>query len=368
MYDKSLPGYKEVGQGNIYWSRIAKDFLQSTWDKLSPQAKEAKIAVLRRRWKSVRDSYRKELEKQFQESKSGSGSSQRVKYKFTSILEFLRPHHDYPTTEDSLPPDPPEEDAEVLAQTNSDLDTQDVCSQDQETATQDESASTPPQDTQNRSPSTRTRTNVTHRGFRASTQGRRMGRGISRAEYDEKLISSIEKAVDHMDKREEEVAKLKDPCTQYLLSLVPFLQKVPEDKQWAARLAISNALDTYLQTDRLPSEGSHHFISQPRMSGPQHHYPQYQQQRYHTHPMYDPPTYPAMHRPNIRHARHAHFPMPPPVRNEPPHSYHTSSLSHENPVYTDLNFQNTSQSSSDSTPPSFNADNTMTEFLFQQDC
>ncbi|XP_068135525.1 uncharacterized protein [Hyperolius riggenbachi] len=367
LYDKTLPGHKDHQRLHDIWRNIAHEFLGEKWEKLSPKTQEAKVGLLRKRWKSVRDSYKKELEKQYQESKSGCGSSQRTRYKFCGILEFMRKHHESAETEDSLPPDPDPEEAEIDAghNTSSDLEVDDLTPQDGDTATLDESDSTTADQTQPSTLTTRPRT--THRssrGVRASTQGRRIARGMSRAEYDHKLITSIEKAVDHMEKREEEIKQLKEPCTQYLLSLVPLLQKVPPDKQWAARHAISETLGTFLQTQSQAEENSSNYVTQQHMPHATPQYHSYPQPSYQSHRMYDPPSYPPMHMATRPYGQQPHYPMTGPMRFEQANRYQRS----DTPVYTDLSAQTQPQTTSESATQAFIHDTgSMSDYLAQHE-
>ncbi|XP_068096262.1 uncharacterized protein [Hyperolius riggenbachi] len=369
LYDKSLPGYKDHQRAHEIWSNIAKDFLGEKWNTLSQKGKDSKIALLRTRWKSVRDSYKKEIEKQYHESKSGSGSSQRTKYKYCGILEFLRKHHEPAETEDSLPPDPEEDDVEVPPTTTSDVEVEEDTTQDVDTATVEDSDSTTPDHTPHSPASSRTRTTVrSSRGVRVATQGRRIGRGMSRAEYDQKLISSIEKAVDHMEKREDEMKQLKEPCTQYLLSLVPLLQKVPPDKQWAARHAISETLGRFLLPESRADDNVHNYLQQPHLPASSQQYNAHPQLSYHMQRIYDPPHYPPMHMHNMPYGQQPHYSMPPPQRPDQGMRFQTSSMHSDSTVYTDLTSHSQPHTNAESGTHAYNqGPGSMCDLLSQHD-
>ncbi|XP_068114756.1 uncharacterized protein [Hyperolius riggenbachi] len=93
FYDKRNPGYKDTARNNLVWADIAAEFAENIWDELSEKDKAEKIEQLKKRWKSVRDNYRRELDKQISEERSGARATNRRKYKFTAFLEFLRTYH-----------------------------------------------------------------------------------------------------------------------------------------------------------------------------------------------------------------------------------------------------------------------------------
>ncbi|XP_068130255.1 uncharacterized protein [Hyperolius riggenbachi] len=101
LYDKHHPKYKDTAANAVLWEEITSSFYDD-WE--NEEKKAEKILDVRERWRSLRDNYKRDLDKVKEMKRSGAGSSTTGKYCHFEILDFLRPCFEGRETEDSSGP------------------------------------------------------------------------------------------------------------------------------------------------------------------------------------------------------------------------------------------------------------------------
>ncbi|XP_068113832.1 uncharacterized protein [Hyperolius riggenbachi] len=101
IYDKSLPGYKDKALIRRTWHNIAEEFTPD-WEDLSATKRKLEVKFYMNKWRSVRDTYKKELTKLRKLEKSGSAATAPPTYKNFELLFFLRTIYEPRRTEDSF--------------------------------------------------------------------------------------------------------------------------------------------------------------------------------------------------------------------------------------------------------------------------
>ncbi|XP_068102643.1 uncharacterized protein [Hyperolius riggenbachi] len=101
IYDKRLPGYKDKALIKRTWHSIAEEFTPD-WEDLSSSKKKLEVKFYMNKWRSVRDTYKKELTKLRKLEKSGSAAPAPPTYKNFELLSFLRTIYEPRRTEDSF--------------------------------------------------------------------------------------------------------------------------------------------------------------------------------------------------------------------------------------------------------------------------
>ncbi|XP_068102452.1 uncharacterized protein [Hyperolius riggenbachi] len=101
LYDKKNDLYSDLQHARRVWEEITKQFVPE-YDKF-PSRKQAKeLEKMKTKWRSIRDSFVKELKVEKDEQRSGSGASKRTPYCHTRLLSFLRPLVQARGTEDNF--------------------------------------------------------------------------------------------------------------------------------------------------------------------------------------------------------------------------------------------------------------------------
>lgn len=160
--------------------------------------------LLHRRWKSLRDCYRREVSKQ-QKTKSGSGATGRKPYIYFEQLRFLQPVTNI--TESSMEQEQEDDDEETVEQHRSDTASQQT---------------------------------LTQRSKRRKQK-----------DDDDKLIDVLKMRVAQGGPS---TLPTSDPDTLFMLSLVPEIQKVPEDRKLFLK---SQLIDAILKAQSQPLQFTH---------------------------------------------------------------------------------------------------------------
>ncbi|XP_068115877.1 uncharacterized protein [Hyperolius riggenbachi] len=102
LYDKGHKDYKDIHMARRLWEEIASSFF-SNWNEMTPKQQNLKIEEVKMKWRSLKDTFKKELEKQKKMERSGAGAHFKPKYRHYDLLTFLIPCFEARSTEDSLP-------------------------------------------------------------------------------------------------------------------------------------------------------------------------------------------------------------------------------------------------------------------------
>ncbi|XP_040197231.1 uncharacterized protein LOC120933394 [Rana temporaria] len=113
LWDKRNDWYANRQKKVAGWEDVASHHIKN-WKTLSPARKAEKMKLVKKRWKALRDNFKRELLKQ-QQTKSGSGSKKGRIYCHYLELEFLKPVMEERQTENNFTSDSEDE---VISQTH----------------------------------------------------------------------------------------------------------------------------------------------------------------------------------------------------------------------------------------------------------
>ncbi|CAI6373725.1 unnamed protein product [Macrosiphum euphorbiae] len=88
--------YHDKNAKHVSWTKVARASI-ADFDELEDIIKSKKIAELQKKWKSLRDSYRRKCI-----TKSGQAATRSKPYIYANVLEFLRPTMQNRTTESNI--------------------------------------------------------------------------------------------------------------------------------------------------------------------------------------------------------------------------------------------------------------------------
>ncbi|XP_068096694.1 uncharacterized protein [Hyperolius riggenbachi] len=263
LYDKSHKRYKHVKRTTRIWTKIASELLNEDLERASEDIRSKWVEKVKTRWRSVRDNFNKELNLELKESRSGFRSLHRKPYKFTHKLGFLRPVFLLRQTEDIFPC----EENEPEARSSSTSHTQehlelgvDSQASDCESRTSSIGAmpgpNTPaiPTTVRIASPSTSSTRRCSDGQSTSGPRTRFAGRPKSRSKRtdDEDIFTSLQSVVDKMESKQ---LQDKTPGHKMVASLIPLINKVPEDKHIELHHALLNTIQQFLPSTQ-PSQPS----------------------------------------------------------------------------------------------------------------
>ncbi|XP_068126165.1 uncharacterized protein [Hyperolius riggenbachi] len=101
LYDKSHEKHSDLPHCKLLWERITKQFVDE-YDRLAARKQSKEVEKIKTKWRSIRDSFIKELKAEKADQRSGSGASRRTPYCHTPLLRFLRPLVQDRGTEDNF--------------------------------------------------------------------------------------------------------------------------------------------------------------------------------------------------------------------------------------------------------------------------
>ncbi|XP_068115168.1 uncharacterized protein [Hyperolius riggenbachi] len=99
IFDKGDKKHSDHNYCRKIWTRITSSFF-SHWNELPSKIQNQKIEEMKRKWRSVKDTFKKELQKKKNLERSGSVRNYRPRYRHFEILSFLTPYFEGRSTED----------------------------------------------------------------------------------------------------------------------------------------------------------------------------------------------------------------------------------------------------------------------------
>ncbi|XP_068134333.1 protein AMN1 homolog isoform X1 [Hyperolius riggenbachi] len=245
LYEKGSEDYKDNQLQHKAWEEIGTDLFDGTWDDLTSKSKASKIADLRRRWKSVRDNYKRELEKQKEEAKSGCRASKRTKYKYVRQMAFLKNVGETGPTEDSIL----EEDDSSRHSMSEDTQLEGGETESPEVIDIQSSGSSVTMES-----TSQTQSGAQPPAAKTSTT-KKKGK-LLKQDYEKQMLSSVQHFVETYKEKTEEKKKRdqqimeergkKSPNLQFLISLEPYLDKVPAGLHLSCRKAILEVIEKFI--------------------------------------------------------------------------------------------------------------------------
>ncbi|XP_068098794.1 uncharacterized protein [Hyperolius riggenbachi] len=201
------------------WMQIAQTFYTDEWDDFTDLQREELGFEAKTRWRSVKDSYIKDLKLELQESRSGAGASTRTPYKFRQNMQFLRPYVELRETEDNIPLPITLDD-----NSNSNLD----CEGEAGSETQERSTTSEVQESEQ---------NTASRRQVAGGNTREQAKKINKSNDNEELMTSLKSVVTVMEQQKSNAYVL-------AMSLIPLIEEVPKEQMFNLRRALIDAIQS----------------------------------------------------------------------------------------------------------------------------
>ncbi|KAM4041544.1 uncharacterized protein ACNLHF_012547 [Anomaloglossus baeobatrachus] len=257
LWDTRTNGYRDRTIVERTWKSVAAELYPNNgWDRCSPGKRARFVELVRRRWRSARDQYRRE----FNPIPSTSANTRKRRYVYFEQLEFLRPIMEVTQTDDNLDDSDenpsaaqsaPATSASEVEQTNTNnpesqnsgnQNTENISSEAGPQSTTNQATNTPQDTTTNIPPSS-----IQISGSRIQTSTYR-ARRLRRP----KDFRSLPEIIDTRVMSIMNSLLPENDTERFCRSLAPYLSKVHSDNQERLRAAILTLISA-CQTNPLPN-------------------------------------------------------------------------------------------------------------------
>ncbi|CAH1365026.1 hypothetical protein MTP99_001338 [Tenebrio molitor] len=214
LYDGRAHGNNDANARKAYWEEITKDVFHEVWDTSSSNEKEALVKEVQVKWKSLRDAYNR-VKKQEKDDQMKGVVKNRKKYIFYDQLSFLETINKRTCSPNAIfLQDHEERNDDSMDNTYFSSETSNLFKADQEMY----------------EPNT-------------STVVKPLEDTVSEQRETEDRLSSILKELVKIQKEDRADDRMGNK--KFLLSLLPFMEKLPDDVNLEVRLQLMSILQTY---------------------------------------------------------------------------------------------------------------------------
>ncbi|KAM4014926.1 uncharacterized protein ACNLHF_001654 [Anomaloglossus baeobatrachus] len=99
LWDTRVDGYHDRLTVDRHWLQVAEEvYPNNAWDRCSPSKRAKYVDLVKRRWRSARDQYRRE----YNPIPSSSSQGRKRRYVYYEQISFLAPILEVTQTEDNL--------------------------------------------------------------------------------------------------------------------------------------------------------------------------------------------------------------------------------------------------------------------------
>ncbi|KAJ3648757.1 hypothetical protein Zmor_020535 [Zophobas morio] len=210
LYDGRTHGSADASVRKAHWEEITKDIFSQVWDTSSINEKDALVKEVQVKWKSLRDAYNR-VRKQEKEDQLKGVTKNRKKYVFYDQLSFLEP-----VSKSAYSPNaiflPEDRNDDSMDNSNISFENPTILKTDQD--------------------------------IYDSNTGMKPGDDILLGHHDsEDRLSTILTELVKIQKEDRADDRMGNK--KFLLSLLPFMEKLPDDVNLEVRLQLMSILQTY---------------------------------------------------------------------------------------------------------------------------